>query len=291
MSCFEAKKKVVKAKIVENTEIAKDIYKIVLRAKEVTNGAKAGQFVNVYLNNKSLLLPRPISICELEGDNITLVYGVVGQGTKELSSYTEGEEIKLSSANGNGFNLEDMDCVLSDNKDKVVLLVAGGIGVPPMLELAKTIRKKEDDEYKRNRIRLIAVIGFREEPFLQRELQNYCDKVYIATDNGSVGFHGNVVKLIEKEDIQIDYCYSCGPKVMLKALTNYCIEEKIQNKQKVIPLQVSMEERMGCGYGACVGCICKIKEKDIENNCEKIVLKKVCKDGPVFFGNEVVFDE
>lgn len=253
-------KQVVNGKIIGQGEIAPMIFKMIIEAPEVAKNANCGQFVNVYPASKSTLLPRPISICEIGETTITLVYGVVGEGTKEFARLTTGDTIRISSALGNGYNVQDAP---------VSVLVGGGIGVPPLVELAKHIPGEK-----------IAVLGFRDEPFLVKELENLGVKVYVATDSGKVGFKGNVIELIKAEGIKGDYFYSCGPKVMLKALATYCAEVNI-------PIQVSLEERMGCGYGACVGCVCKTKvstEKGFEH-------KKVCKDGPVFLGSEVKWDE
>lgn len=253
-------KKIVEAEILLNKEIAKGIYKMILKAEDVAKEASCGQFVNLYPKSKHTLLPRPISICEIGENTITLVYGVVGEGTKAFSLLKEKDTLKVSTPQGSGF---------TPMPAKTAVLVGGGIGVPPLVELAKRLTCPK-----------IAVIGFREESFLKEELEKTGAKVHVATDNGNEGFRGNVLELIKKEKIMGDYFYSCGPKPMLKALVNYC-------KEINVPIQVSMEERMGCGYGACVGCVCKIKT-DTQKGYE---YKKVCSDGPVFSGEEVIFDE
>lgn len=253
-------KKVLEGKIVGHCEIAPTIFKMIIEAPEVAQSAKCGQFVNLYPRSKSTILPRPISISEITQTTLTLIYGVVGEGTREFSKYQEGETIRLSTALGNGFSPQEAECSI---------LVGGGIGVPPLVELAKQIKGEK-----------IAVLGFRDEPFLVERLEEIGVKVYVATDSGKIGFKGNVIELIKAEGIKGDYFYSCGPKVMLKALATYCDTQEV-------PVQVSLEERMGCGYGACVGCVCKTKaptEKGFEH-------KKVCKDGPVFLGSEVKWDE
>lgn len=252
--------------IIKNIEIAKNVYQMEVFAPKIAKTSKAGQFVNMYLKDKSKLLPRPISICGIEGETLVLVYGVVGKGTEELSTYKAGEETVILGPFGNGFDLESLSV-------KTAVLVGGGIGVPPMLQLAKELKGKAE--------KCIAVIGFREEPFLVEQLEVLCDEVYVATDNGSTGFHGNVVALIQKESIQGDFYFACGPKVMLKNLSAYCGTQITKAHAQGIPIQVSLEERMGCGYGACVGCTCKTKGGQ----------KKVCTDGPVFLGNEVVWND
>ena len=253
-------KKVVEGKIIGQGEIAPMIFKMIIEAPEVAQSAHCGQFVNVYPKSKSTLLPRPISISEIGENTITLVYGVVGEGTREFMQYETGEHIRISTALGNGYSVQEA---------KVSVLVGGGIGVPPLVELAKNIKGEK-----------IAVLGFREDPILVETLENLGVKVYIATDSGKVGFKGNVIDLIKAEGIRGDYFYACGPKVMLRALSIYCEEQNV-------PVQVSLEERMGCGYGVCVGCVTKIKA----DNEKGYALKKVCKDGPVFLGNEVKWDE
>ncbi|MFR0778057.1 MAG: dihydroorotate dehydrogenase electron transfer subunit [Zhenhengia sp.] len=251
-------KKVVLGKVLLNEMIEKDVYKMVIRQEEAAKSAAPGQFVNLYTKSESMLLPRPISICEIGTDTLTLVYGVVGKGTKEFSSYNVGDDIKLTTALGNGFTPADA---------KVHVLVGGGIGVPPLVELAKHLEGEK-----------IAVIGFREAPFLHDRLEELGVKVYVATDSGAYGFKGNVVELMEEKGLVGDYYYSCGPKPMLRALAAFC-------EAKGKPVQVSLEERMGCGYGACVGCVCKTKAAN-EVGYEQ---QKVCKDGPVFLGSEVVW--
>lgn len=287
-------KKILDAKIIRNEEIADQIYRIILQSEEPVIDAEPGQFVNVYLHDKSMLLPRPISICFTEHDQLTLIYKVMGNGTKALSGYTEGDNLSISTPLGHGYDLNAIFQSLSEEADttnkiqgsnqnestKTIALIAGGVGVPPMLELAKNIRGRL---VKRNdTIRLIAVMGFQKEAFLIEELKEFCDEVYIATEDGSSGYQGNVLEMIEAQKIKADYFLSCGPKPMLAALAKYC-----EKNRK--PFQVSLEERMGCGYGACVGCTCKTKEH--HDGIVQIKQKKVCKDGPVFFGNEVAWDE
>lgn len=321
------KAEVREAVVISNEEIADEIWRLCIRCGSMAEDAKPGQFVNVYLRDKSLLLPRPISICLAEPNRkvpedgrltkvpedgrltkvsedgrLTLVYRVVGKGTKVLSEYSAGDSIRISTPLGHGYDLDAVfdvlkgkDSMLETRKGNgsseasTVALVAGGLGVPPMLELAKALRARlEDDRFSSvdsgssASVRLIAALGFQDEVFLTEELKRYCDELYIATDSGKFGWHGNVLAMMEAREIQGDYYLSCGPKPMLKALAESCGKEGK-------PLQVSLEERMGCGYGACVGCTCKVRE--IKDGAEAIKQKKVCKDGPVFFGDEVIWDE
>ncbi|ONI41257.1 oxidoreductase [Candidatus Epulonipiscium fishelsonii] len=240
-------------KILFNQEIAPNIFKMKIKCVLVAQNAQVGQFVNVYPKNKALLLPRPISLCEFTHDTITLLYAVVGTGTNEFSTYTTADTIKISKTLGKGFVPPNV---------QTHVLVGGGIGIAPLLALAQELSKQDT--------KIIAVLGYNDYPYMVDEFKNICNEVYISTDKGNSGFIGNVLDLIKMQHITGDYLYACGPKPMLKSLSIYCIE-------KNIPIQVSMEERMGCGYGACVGCNCKVNN----NN------QKVCKDGPVFLGSEV----
>lgn len=252
-------KKVVEGKIVSHKMIATDIFEMIIEAPEVAKSSDVGMFVNIYPRSQSTLLPRPISISEIDETTITLVYAVVGEGTREFSRYNVEESVRVSTAQGTGFKPQPV---------QKHVLVGGGIGVPPLVELAKRLEGE-----------IIAVVGFREEPILIEKLEAAGAKVYIATDSGVCGFKGNVVELIKAEGITGDYFYSCGPKVMLRALAAHC-------ESTGTPIQVSLEERMGCGYGACVGCVCKTKANTESGHQSK----KVCKDGPVFLGSEVVWE-
>lgn len=251
--------------ILDNKKIAKDIYKMVIFAPEVVSLINApGQFINLYPKEKHTLLPRPISICELDKkeQTITIVYAVVGDGTRQFSKMQKEEMVQISGPVGNGFT------PLSKEANHV--LVGGGIGVPPLLELAKNLKGN-----------ITVILGFRQEAILVKEFEKLGAKVYVATEDGSYGHKGNVIDILSQENITGNMFYSCGPKPMLKALTYWCMEQNI-------PVQISLEERMGCGFGVCVGCVCKQKDKEQKQGWSH---KKVCTDGPVFMGSEVIWDE
>lgn len=226
-----------------------------LYCPNIAKEAKAGQFVEVYPDNGVNLLSRPISICEIDKNEGTLrlVFQIVGKGTKLFSQLKPNDEIRLLGPCGNGYTLGEGKAIL----------VGGGIGVPPLLETCKQLKGEK-----------IVVLGFRSGSFLVDEFEKLGAKVYVATDDGSVGFKGNVVDLLKAENITGDMIYSCGPKIMLKFLSMYAADNNI-------PCQVSMEERMACGIGACVGCVVQIKDGN------SWTYKKVCKDGPVFDSKEV----
>ncbi|OON91878.1 MAG: oxidoreductase [Epulopiscium sp. Nele67-Bin002] len=241
-----------------NNRIGSKIYSMEIEQPEIANLARIGTFINLYPKTASLLLPRPFGISEISKTSITIVYEVVGKGTLEFSGYKPGDIVKTSRPLGNGFT----PCY--DNATHV--LVSGGIGIAPLVELAKHLPGK-----------VIAVMGFKDKSFLVGKMQGIGATTYVASDSGSEGFKGNVVELLKKENIIGDYYYGCGPKPMLKAVSEYC--EQINR-----PIQVSMEGRMGCGYGACVGCSCKVKTADGYTN------KKICSDGPVFLGSEIFWE-
>ena len=243
--------------IIRQEEIADDIYSMWLRTEHIAAHAKAGQFVSVYCNEGSRLLPRPISICEIDRKDgaIRLVYRVAGKGTAEFSGMRTGMQLKVVGPLGNGF----------PKKNKKAFLIGGGIGIPPMLELAKEL----DCEKK-------IVLGFRDELFLLEDFRNR-GQIYIATEDGSAGTEGNVLDAIRENGLDADIIYACGPTPMLRAIKEYAAEQNIE-------CWISMEERMACGIGACLACVCKSKEKDAHSNVKN---KRICKEGPVFLAQEV----
>ncbi len=246
-----------KAIIAENTLIAQDIYNMWLVAPDIAGAAKPGQFVSLYCNDGSRLLPRPISICEIDKDNgrVRLVYRIAGKGTKEFAGLKEQDEIEVMGPLGNGFTLEG----------KKAILIGGGIGIPPMLELAKQLNCE-----------IQIVLGYRDITFLDKEFEDF-GKVYISTEDGSRGTKGNVIDAINANGLEADMIFACGPTPMLRGIKSYATENGIK-------AQLSLEERMACGIGACLGCVCKTKEKDHHSNVNN---KRICKDGPVFYAEEV----
>ncbi len=260
-------------KILSNKEIEKDIFDLRLLV-DFEEDARPGQFVNVYTNDKSMLLPRPISICDFMGDELRLVYRVSGKGTKLISSYESGDFIDITTPLGNG-NMIYKDKNPGRNGDfsgvKTVLL-GGGIGTPPMLFLARKLKEMGAD--------VNVVLSFRSDVILEEDFNSLGANIYVATADGSRGFHGNGIELIREKNLLegTKEIFSCGPKGLLKALGNLAIENNI-------PCQLSLEERMGCGYGACAGCVCKIKDGD------KVVKKGVCKMGPIFYADTIVWED
>lgn len=251
-----------KAVVTEQREIAQDIYSLWLHAEDIAGEARPGQFVSVYCQDESRILPRPVSICEIdrESGRIRLVYRVAGEGTKEFSGYEPGDMLELVGPLGNGFPL--------DRGYEKVFLIGGGIGVPPMVELAKQLPGEK-----------IVISGYRGgELFLKEELSRNAE-LYVATEDGSAGTKGNVLDAIRENQLTADAIFACGPTPMLKALKAYAQEQGMD-------CYLSLEERMACGIGACLACVCKSMDVDEHTNVKN---KRVCKDGPVFAAEEIDF--
>lgn len=247
------------ALVVSQECLADGIFSMWIQTK-AAKAAKAGQFISMYTNDGSKLLPRPISICEIdrEGGKLRVVYRVTGEktGTEQFSKMKAGDTIPVIGPLGNGFPLIE----------KKAFLIGGGIGVPPILELAKSLNCEKQ-----------IIVGYRDaQTFLKEELEAN-GTLYISTEDGSVGTKGNVMDAIREHSLEADIIYACGPTPMLRALKSYAEENGIE-------CYLSLEERMACGIGACLACVCKSKEKDHHSNVNN---KRICKDGPVFLSTEV----
>ena len=250
--------KKIKAAVYSQVQLAEGIFSMWLGAGEMAKAAVPGQFIAVSPNDRARLLPRPISICETDPEKelLRIVYRVAGEGTKELSSCRAGDTLSIMGPLGNGFPL----------KDKKALLIGGGIGIPPMLELAKALSCEKT-----------AVLGYRDsQTFLAEKIGKYAG-LAVATEDGSVGTKGTVLDAIKAQGLKADIIYACGPTPMLRALKEYAAKEGIE-------CWISLEERMACGVGACLGCVCHSKDVDEHSNVRN---KRVCKDGPVFLADEV----
>lgn len=248
--------------VLENRRLNDTTFSLLLEAGELAAQAEAGQFVNIKCGS-GLLLRRPISICDVDKEKNTLrvVFEIRGEGTAWLSRLPAGHRADVLGPLGHGYQLPEGK----------VLVVGGGIGVPPMLYTARCAGKA------------VAALGFRSQDkvILTQEFEDCCETVRIISDDGSTGRKGFVNVLVQEllaEDPEIKGVLACGPKPMLKTVAEAAA-------QAGIPCQVSMEERMGCGLGACLVCACKIKSADGEH------YKHVCKDGPVFKAEEVCWDE
>ena len=273
-----------RAEVLSQTALAAGIYDLRLAVPEIAESARAGQFVNVYCVDKSRLLPRPVSLAGIDRKNgmIRLVYRVSGAGTEEFSRLGTGDTIEILGPLGNGFPLDEA-------RGKEVFLIGGGIGVPPLLETAGSLRNMytaggpgED------RMRITAVLGYRDScTFLAQEFAEVCDRVLIASEDGSAGTRGTVLDAMRENGVFTEQkgsgtadsvWFACGPSPMLKALQTCAAENKTA-------CWLSLEERMACGVGACLACVCKTKEIDEHSRVKN---RRVCKDGPVFRAEEIV---
>ena len=258
-----ADKKKETALVVSQEQLADGIFSIWLQT-EAAQTAKPGQFISMYTNDGSKLLPRPISICEIDKENgrLRMVYRVTGEntGTEQFSKMVAGDTVPVIGPLGNGFPLEKAE-------GKKVFLMGGGIGVPPILELAKQMKCEKKQ----------IVVGYRDaQTFLKEEFEAN-GELYISTEDGSVGTKGNVMHAIVENALEADVIMACGPTPMLRAIKAYAEENNIE-------CYISLEEKMACGIGACLACVCKSKEKDHHSNVNN---KRICKDGPVFLSTEV----
>ena len=248
-----------KAKLINKVQIKEDLFKYILQAENIAKNAKPGNFIEIKVADTStVFLRRPISIFNIDGNNIEVIFQVKGKGTKCLSEKQVGDEIDILGPLGLGtFEV--------DNFDKVAI-IGGGIGVFPLYELAKQLKGKT---------KINTYLGFRSKDFVvvEDEFKAVSDKLIITTDDGSYGEKGFAIDFL-KRDEKPDMIYACGPLPMLKAVKTYADENDIK-------CQISLEERMGCGIGACLGCAVKV----IKNGEERY--GHVCKDGPVFYSRDV----
>ena len=247
------------ARVVQAEQLAEGVFSMYLHAPEIAVQAVPGQFISLYCDDSDKLLPRPISLCEVDKEtgSLRIVYRVVGAGTEEFSKKKQGSFIRILGPLGNGFPVED----------KKAILIGGGIGIPPMLQLAKELPGE-----------VTVVVGYRDDQtFLLRELEAAADYVVVATEDGSVGTKGNVIDAIRAEHVTGDVIYSCGPMPMLRGVKQWGLENHI-------PTWLSLEEKMACGIGACLACVCQSTEVDPHSNVKN---KRICKDGPVFLSTEI----
>ena len=257
---MNTKKQIGPASLLAQRMIAPNVYDMWMETGMAAE-AQPGQFISIYPRDKSLLLPRPISVCEVSADRTALriVYRVVGQGTWQLKFSEPRDNIKVLGPLGNGFPLEQ-------GEEKKVFLIGGGIGIPPMVELAKRLRAEKQ-----------IILGYRDKVcFLREDLEQH-GKVFIATEDGSVGTKGTVMDAIRENGLEADVIYACGPMPMLRAIKAYA-------EEKGIPAYISLEEHMACGVGACLGCVVKTKEVHHHTNVNNA---RICADGPVFEASEV----
>ncbi len=237
-------------KVTENYNLTENV-KLMKLEGDTSEITKPGQFVNILIDG--LYLRRPISVCDVNCNELTLIYKIVGKGTEKMAEYKKGRELDLLTGLGNGFNISDCG--------DTPLLIGGGVGVPPMYFLAKELMKAKKN--------VSVVLGFNTESeiFFENEFKKLGCQVAVTTVDGTKGTKGFVT-----EEMKGDYSYvfACGPEPMLKAVYN----------MSSTGAQFSFEERMGCGFGACMGCSCKTITG----------YKRICKEGPVMEKEEILWD-
>lgn len=236
-------------KILSNEPLTSDVFKMVLEG-DTQYITAPGQFINIMLDGK--FLRRPISVCDYDDSTITIIYKVVGEGTEQMKALPAGASLDVLTGLGNGYDI---------SKSTKPLLIGGGVGVPPMFNLAKTLINAGQHP--------TVILGFntKSEVFYEDEFKSIGCDVYVTTVDGSYGVKGFVTDAMA--DIDYDYFYTCGPLPMFKAIYNATDTSG----------QFSFEERMGCGFGACMGCSCKTKYGN----------KRICKDGPVLVKEEIIW--
>lgn len=247
--------KICKSKIIRNEELVDKIYKLVVEF----NAEKIlpGQFFMIKTLNNEFLLPRPISVNDCDENSVTFLYRVEGAGTNVMSKLLAEMEIQLLGPLGNGFELEKL-------KGKVAI-IGGGIGTAPLLYLAKELKNKAD-----------VYLGFRDTVYGLDEFKKYSEKLLVTTEDGSTGQKGFVTGLLDFD--YYDCVVTCGPEVMMNAVMDACEKAMQNNNTKEIKCYVSLERRMACGVGACLGCVVETKDG----------MKRACKDGPVFEASELI---
>ncbi|MCR5557543.1 MAG: dihydroorotate dehydrogenase electron transfer subunit [Butyrivibrio sp.] len=256
------------ARVISQRMLSEGIYDMWLETP-IAKDVKAGQFVGVYPVNKATLLPRPISICEVDTEKsaIRLVYRVVGSGTAEFALYQPDDYIMILGPLGNGFPLDKA-------AGKRAVVIGGGIGVPPLLETAKRLSAMDGSDKPAS---VSAVMGYRNsDTFLSDEFLNFA-KLFIASEDGSVGTKGNVIDAMKACDVPCDVIFACGPMPMLKGISAFA-------RERGIKAYLSLEERMACGVGACLGCVCKTKSVDEHSHVNNA---RICTDGPVFDADDL----
>ena len=248
------------ATIVNHEEITSGIWKMELAASEIARTAGPGQFIMLYPPDKRNLLARPISLSAISEKSVTIVYRIAGKGTKQFSQLQKNDRIRIMGPLGNGFTLPD--------QATKSIVVGGGLGIPPLLELSKRLGGNTE-----------VLLGYQDIPFMAEDFQRLGLEVHIASQSGNYGFHGNVLDMLKNITFPVGQIFACGPRQMLQSVSMWA-------KEHNVPIQLSLEERMACGLGACLGCGVKI-QKHGEQDWRYL---RVCKDGPVFSGEEVVWN-
>lgn len=268
-----------KAKIAYNKRIKDSYFKSILSSPRIALGALPGQFVNIKVSEcHELLLRRPFSIHRVNGPNIEILYEVLGKGTQILAQKKPGEYLDIIGPLGNGF---DLRLAISDKRQAI--LAAGGMGVAPLVFLAEKIKSHQVTRSPGHQLLVLIGAKTKNQILCEKEFKDLACEVKIATDDGSGGFKGRVTDLLKEvllhnamnstNTMNSITLYACGPRPMLKEIANI-------SKKYNISAQISLEEHMACGIGACLGCVVNTKNG----------YQRVCKEGPVFAADEIAWE-
>jgi len=268
MSEIENHPKIQKIKIIKNYKIKENYFKIILSNPYLAKNSQPGQFLNIKID-EDIFLRRPFSIHRVKGNNLEILYEVVGKGTETLSKKKKGEYLDVIGPLGNGFNYQ-----LPITNYQLPILVAGGIGVAPLVFLAQKLKEIPNSK---SQIPIVLIGAKNKNKVLgEEEFKRWGFEVKIATDDGSRGFKGNVSDLLKHilstMNYELSTIYACGPYPMLKEIAKIARDYKIQ-------AEVSLERHFACGIGICLGCVIETKQGQ----------KRVCKDGPVFKTEEIIW--
>lgn len=279
----------ISTKIIKNTPVAAGYYRIAISNSAIAKSAEPGQFVMVKVaQDQQVLLRRPLGIHRVIGNDIELLYQVVGPGTTRLSRRQAGEYLDIIGPLGNGFDYRE-----SVTENRAPILVAGGMGVAPLLFLAEKIIGENSLSLRISKVKVLIGARTRNHVLCAKEFKALGCDVRVATEDGSWGGKGYVTTLLKRllgenrESVTENRLYACGPRLMLKEISRICAYYHL-------PAQVSLEEHMACGIGACMGCAVKVRKIPITDNRESSTeyeLKRVCKDGPVFSADMPVWSE
>lgn len=262
-------KQIHSQKILRNQQLSSGVHLIEIQRPEGSEPVLPGQFYNLQTGEGMYpLLRRPISVSRVTENTLQFVIFLKGEGTILLSKMKAGEKLNFMGPFGNGYTLPQ--------KGGRHLVLAGGVGVAPQQELVKVLSQRNPEN-------LTAIVGYRGAPYGLEIYNETCHQVVVATEDGSFGHHGTLAAPLTEQLEQgpWDMVYACGPHGMLKAVAESC-------NNRGIPVQLLMEERMACGIGACLVCACKVKSEKVPEGYENV---RTCKDGPVFFGTEVIFND
>ena len=263
----------IKAKLLHNPRVKDNYLHCALQAPKIAHNSSPGQFVNIKLTDRCIpLLRRPFSIHRVSGKNIEILYEVIGQGTEILAQKKSGEYLDVIGPLGNGFTFR-----IPNTEQLTSILVAGGMGVAPLIFLAEKLAEIKNQKSK---VKTLVLIGAKTKSKIicEKEFKELGCQVKIATDDGSRGFKGRVTELLRNIlpsaiSHQPSAIYACGPKPMLRAIAFVA-------KEHNIPAQISLEEHMACGIGACLGCAVNTE----------LGFKRACKEGPVFNADEIIWE-